>query len=66
MKSPSSSLHRRHSSHLPVKVNVKKRASFGGIDEHQFNGFRSVREKIRNKNVRSIFGTSIRRSVQLP
>jgi hypothetical protein len=55
-------LHRRlslmsfRSSNKPQSASVKKRASFGGVEQYQEignGGFRYVRDSIRNKNSRT-------------
>ena len=61
-----SSLYRRsslmsfHSSNKSRTINVKKRASFGGVEQNEDNengqtngGFRYVRDSMRNKNSRT-------------
>lgn len=67
----SSLLHRRsslmsfRSTNKTSSTNVKKRASFGGVEQHQQSGntfgnggFRYVRDSIRNKNSRTTRSTT--------
>ncbi|UJR24884.1 hypothetical protein I4U23_006252 [Adineta vaga] len=51
-----SSLMSFRSSNHPKLINLKKRASFGGIEQHEHignGGFRHVRDSIRQRNSRS-------------